>query len=208
MKFDGIIFDLDGTLWDSSEGICGTWQKVLDEYPFINEKITPAKLRACMGLPLDEIGKKLFPNLADELRHELMDKCCELENVYLTEHGGKLYPDLENILERLSKKHKLFIVSNCQSGYIESFLTSHKTAKYFTDIECIGNTGLSKGENNKLIIKRNSIKNAVYVGDTQGDADSAEYAGIPFIYASYGFGNVKEYDYILNTIGDIEKLEL
>ena len=82
------------------------------------------------------------------------------------------------------------------------------TSKYFTDIECYGNTDLSKGENNKLVIERNNLKNAVYVGDTQGDADSAEFAGIPFVFASYGFGSVKKYDYIINKFSDILSLDL
>ena len=40
---------------------------------------------------------------------------------------------------------------------------------------------------------KNNIKSAAYVGDTQGDADAASFAGIDFIFAQYGFGDVKEY---------------
>lgn len=208
MNHDSIIFDLDGTLWDSAAGICGTWREVMQEYPQIKSTVTVEKLHSCMGLPLDEIGRRLFPELDEALQKELMDKCCEMENRYLAVHGGVLYPDLEGVLRRLSEKYRLFIVSNCQTGYIESFFEAHGTGKYFEDIECHGGTGLSKGENNKLIIERNGLKSPVYVGDTQGDADSAEFAGIPFVYAAYGFGSVKKYDYIINTIGDIEKLSL
>lgn len=39
------------------------------------------------------------------------------------------------------------------------FFKAHKLDKYFTDYECPGRTGLSKGENNKLVIERNNLKN-------------------------------------------------
>lgn len=204
MNFDSIIFDLDGTLWDSAEGICGTWQQVLDRYKELgNIHITVDALHACMGLPLDEIAKKLLPGASPEMQKKLMKECCDYENTYLAGHGGILFPKLEETLSYLSEKYKLFIVSNCQEGYIESFFAYHKTDKYFTDIECNGATGLSKGENNKLIIKRNNLKNAIYVGDTAGDLKSARDAGIPFVYAEYGFGEVTEYDYIIRSVSEL-----
>lgn len=46
----------------------------------------------------------------------------------------------------------------------------------------------------------------MYVGDTQGDCDGARLAKISFVYASYGFGKVKEYDYIIEEVADLAKL--
>ncbi|MDE7279616.1 MAG: HAD hydrolase-like protein, partial [Oscillospiraceae bacterium] len=83
-----------------------------------------------------------------------------------------------------------FIVSNCQSGYIETFLEYHKLGKYFADFECPGGTGFAKAENIRIVMERNGLEKAVYVGDTQGDLDASDSAGIPFIHAAYGFGNV------------------
>ena len=60
----------------------------------------------------------------------------------------------------------------------------------FDDFESAGATGLSKGENIKLVVERNNIDKAVYIGDTQGDLDSADFAGVPFIRAAYGFGQM------------------
>ena len=111
-------------------------------------------------------------------------------------------------IKKLSKKYKLFIVSNCQDGYIQCFFKAHKLEKYFIDIECSGVTGLSKGENNKLIIERNHLKNPVYVGDTAGDRESAIVANIPFVYARYGFGNVDDYDYVIDNFEEILSLNL
>lgn len=78
--------------------------------------------------------------------------------------------------------------------------------KYFKDIECFGATGLSKGENNKLIIRRNGLKQPVYVGDTQGDSQAARQAGIPFVFARYGFGDTEDYDTAIDHCAQLVEL--
>ncbi|WP_234123679.1 HAD family hydrolase [Clostridium hydrogenum] len=208
MKIDSIIFDLDGTLWNSIEGVCGAWKTVLSQYPSIKKEITPTDMEGCMGLQIVDIGKKLFPDLEEAFQIKLMKECCSAEQVYLGEHGGSLFPKLEETLKKLAENHKLFIVSNCQDGYIQCFFKAHKLDKYFEDFECSGVTGLPKGENNKLIIKRNNLKNPVYVGDTISDAESAKIAKIPFVYARYGFGDVGEYDYVIDSFEEILNLGL
>jgi len=65
---------------------------------------------------------------------------------------------------------------------------------------------LTKGENIKLIIERNNLINPVYVGDTDGDLKASRFAGIPFIYAQYGFGEANEYDYMINSFEELLKL--
>ena len=149
-----------------------------------------------------------MPHLDEETRQNIIDACSEEEHRCLRRTPGTLYPELETTLAALSSRYPLFIVSNCEAGYIETFLEVTGLGKYFTDFECPGNTGLVKGPNNKLIIKRNHLSSPVYVGDTQGDKDSAVYAGIPFCYASYGFGSVDTWDYKIETFSDLLKLFL
>lgn len=208
MKIDSIIFDLDGTLWNATEAICSTWGMILNKEPQIDRTITISDLEYCMGLPLEKISEKLFPELSKEKREQLMEECSRLECDYLKQYGGNLYPNLEETLEQLYQKYKLYIVSNCQAGYIESFLEGHKLQKYFKDFECIGVTGLPKGENNKLIIERNQLKYPIYVGDTNADEESARWAGIPFVYARYGFGQVESYDYVIDSFKELMELTL
>jgi phosphoglycolate phosphatase len=203
MKFDSIIFDLDGTLWDSTEGIVKSWNHILKESDEVNLELTEKDIRGVMGLQIEEIGKRFFPGLSKELQDKLMTDCCEYECDYLNEHGGTLYDGLEDTLKHLSESYNLFIVSNCQCGYIETFFEYHKLGKYFIDYENPGRTGLSKGENIKLVIERNNLRNPVYVGDTAGDCKAARLAGIPFIYASYGFGKVEDYDYKINYLSEL-----
>lgn len=196
MKYDGLLFDLDGTMWNATENIRISWNIAVKTFDELKDRdISTEELKGVMGLPMDEIAAKLFPELSREMQLTVLDKCCEVENEYLTEHGGILYPELENTLEKLSKNHTLCIVSNGQAGYIQSFLNAHGLSKYFKDIQNWGDNKVQKGENIKLVVNRNNIKNAAYVGDTAGDAKAAKMAGIDFIYARYGFGNVEEENY-------------
>ena len=117
-----------------------------------------------------------------------------------------MYDGVEHVLERLSQKYNLYIVSNCQEGYIESFYEYHALDKHFTDFENPGRTGLSKGENIQLIMERNDVAKAVYVGDTKGDHEAAKMAGLPFVYAAYGFGDADEFDYVIEEFEELLEL--
>lgn len=203
---DSIIFDLDGTMWDSTEQIVDTWNNIRVKYKEIRDKITIEDLKGVMGLQIKDIGEKFFPYLNKEKQAEILKYCCESECKYLSEYGGTLYDNLEETLEKLCQTYKLFIVSNCQHGYIEAFLHAHNLEKYFIDFEHPGRTGLSKGENIKLIMERNKLQKPIYVGDTDGDCKAAKFAGIPFVYARYGFGDVEKYDYEIDSLNQILNL--
>ena len=203
INIDSLIFDLDGTLWDAIDTLVLSCNDVLKNHPDIKKNFSRKDFESVMGMQLDDISKKFFNNLNETDRNSIMKEFCIAEQNSLAKNGGKLYPNLEETLLKLSRKFKLFIVSNCQVGYIETFLKYHKLEKYFIDFENPGRTNLTKGENIKLIIKRNNLKNPVYVGDTTSDLEAAKFANIPFVYANYGFGNVNEYDYAINDIEDL-----
>jgi phosphoglycolate phosphatase len=203
---DSIIFDLDGTLWDSREAIAISWNQVFEKMEEGSFKITKDDLTAMMGLQIDEIGERLLPHLSADKRKDLLSRCSVVENEYLVEHGGILYPDVEEVLESLSEKYKLFIVSNCQEGYIEAFMEYYGLEKYIQDFENPGRTGLLKGENIKLVMERNNLAAPVYVGDTEKDREAAELAAIPFVYAAYGFGEVHNAEYTISNFNELTKL--
>ena len=206
MKVESIIFDMDGTLWDSAENVAASWQEIIKKQPDIDREITTADIKSVMGMTMDAIGGRLFAGLSPDRQMEVVNDCGEYENEYLRKHGGILYDGLEEILKKLQGKYRLFIVSNCQSGYIEAFLYFYGFEKYFTDTLCWGQTRVSKGESIKLLMEKNAIKDAVYVGDIQGDLDSARYAGIGFIHAAYGFGQVDAPDAVIKDITELPKV--
>lgn len=186
----GILFDLDGTLWDSSAQVADSWVLALKDYPHVKQYVTRESIQSVMGKPMDEIGDILFGSLPEEERRKVLEHCVGVENAYIQEHGGVLFEGLEDALGRLKEKYHLFIVSNCQEGYIEAFLQYYGLGDYFDDFESYGRTGLSKGENIRLVAQRNHLDAAVYVGDTQGDYEAASFAEMPFIHARTGYGSV------------------
>lgn len=202
-----ILFDLDGTLWDSSEQVTHAWNKTIREKTTRTEQFTVADMHNFMGRTMEAIAALMFPDLPDKERIAILELCSDDEIDYLTnpEPGDEppLFPDEEAIIRALAKEYMLGIVSNCQEGYIETYLGKIPFADAFTDIECAGKTGLSKGENIRLVMERQGITDCIYVGDTQGDADAAKQAGVPFIHAAYGFGKV---DACAAALDDIRRL--
>lgn len=202
-KIKNIIFDLDGTLWDSREQIIEAWKNAI-----VNIDININDLNNLMGKTNAEYIEHLFPNLTRENAQELMKKC-EIEEVkYLTRFGAKLYNNVIPVIKELSKSYNLFIVSNCQKGYIESFLTYYNLSNFFIDIECNGNTNMSKEKNIKLLMNRNNLNPnyTCYIGDTQNDYKASLYNNISFIWCKYGFGNIKNYKLYINCIDEVPDL--
>lgn len=191
-KFDSIIFDLDGTLWDSTGNVAIAWQNAMNQVDYVDEMMTVERVRSITGMAYNVIFDKLFPNLSAEQRADLMDICAKSELDLLHSRGGELYPLLNDTLKYLASKYKLFIVSNCQSGYIEVFLRISEMGHYFMGHQCYGTKGNPKAENINDIVNDFNLQAPVYIGDTIGDYDSATKVGVPFIFASYGFGVVEK----------------
>ena len=189
--FDGLLFDLDGTLWDSIDAICHSWNQVLARRaPQWAGVVTRANVTGCMGMLLPDIVRRLIPDLPQNEIKPLLDELMVEENAYVAVHGGVLYPQVPETLAKLAEDYPLFIVSNCQAGYIEAFFQAHGLGGYFTDYENPGRTGKGKGENIALVVARNGLERPLYIGDTQGDYDAATAAGVPFLHAAYGFGSL------------------
>lgn len=179
------------------------WNSVFNRHSEIDKQITIDDMKGFMGKTIDVIAKIMFPEMNLEKSVKILKECCNEEQIYLQKHGGILYPKLEDMLKLLCQNYSLYIVSDCQDGYVQAFLDYHKLWSYFKDIEISGRTDKSKGENIKIIIERNKLRESVYVGDTNGDLEGANYAGIPFIYAEYGFGQLGEVKHSINRISDI-----
>ncbi len=209
MTFDSLILDIDGTLWNTTEVVAKAWNAQIKEH-FPNLKtVTADILKTQFGKPMNIIADNLFPSLSQEQKDELLKLCCIGEQKELEENKEKLtYPNVVKTIKKLSKKIPVFIVSNCQTGYIELVMKKNKIEKYITDYECFGDTRLGKDENIALVVKRNNLQKPAYVGDTQGDYEACKKAGVPFIWASYGFGKPESEDYFAKISDFSELLKL
>jgi phosphoglycolate phosphatase len=202
-----IIFDIDGTLWDTTEVVAKAWNKAILEVGGTSAMVTSSVLKKEFGKTMDIIADDLFPDASKAQKKLLLQRCCQYEQAALRENTGNLlFPEVKETLCKLSEQCRLFIISNCQSGYIELFMEKAGVEKYITDYECFGNTGKSKGENIKLVIQRNNLNDAVYVGDTQGDYEATVFAGIPFVFAKYGFGEIENCYLAISQIKELWNL--
>ena len=192
MYTDGIIFDVDGTLWDSTPIVAEAWTQAVLECGIKDRIVTAGELKQLFGKTMSVIAASLFPEASKEVQETILEKCCVYEEEALEENQQDIcYPDVREVIKQLAKTYDLYIVSNCQCGYIEQFLRKTQLEAYIKDI--------------RLLVKRNSLKAPVYIGDTKGDCDASKEAGVPFIFASYGFGNVIEYEYAAK-IGEMKDL--
>jgi|GEM_PF-60350 len=188
-----VIFDLDGTLWDSSIQVGEAWDEALrTHFPQIPVRVTAETMKITMGKTMDEIMEYLFGDRSQEERDGILAVMSEFEISYLYDHPGKLFPEERSTLRELAENYDLFIASNCQIGYIEAFLAGCGLGGLFRGHICYGETMLPKGESLKILLREYGIEKAVMVGDTDKDQEAAKIAGIPFIHAAYGFGSAED----------------
>lgn len=200
---DGIIFDIDGTIWDTTGVVERAWNEALDICNLSHAHVTADRLKGLFGLPMMDIIDAILPGETMEKKLEFKPLCYQYEEEYLTREAGDIYEGMIETIKTLAEKYPLFIVSNCQGGYIELMLKKTGLEPYFKDFTCPAYTDKLKADNIKIIAERNGLKNPVYVGDTHMDANACKEAGVPIIFAEYGFGSCDDPDYSIEKISDI-----
>ena len=202
-----VIFDLDGTLWDSAVSVAESWNMEIEKVYGTDPGLTPDDIRRNMGKTMNDIADDLMSQFPPEERYALARRCERFENEYITEHGGELFEGVRETLRALKEQGVLTaIVSNCQKGYVPAFLDSMDMRSCFDDYEEWGRSGLLKADNIRLVMERNGASEAVYVGDIQKDADASAEAGVPCIWAEYGFGRIEHPAAVLSRFEDLPEI--
>ena len=207
--YKNLLFDVDGTLWNSTEVVAKAWIKAAKELGLPYEVITADRLKREFGIPMDEIFEHLFPdNKLPNLYEKMRDLLYVYEHDFLMANETDLaYPKVRETIQELSKNHKIFIVSNCQIGYIELVMEKCGIGDYISDYLCYGDTLSPKNVTMEKLMEKNGLSKAdtCYIGDIQGDCDSTHLAGLDFVHASWGFGEVTGAELTVATFADLLK---
>lgn len=206
IQADGLIFDLDGTLWDASAACTVAWNLALADAGVNERQLTQANIRSYSGIKIDQLFAEHLTFIPKEKQGDVFSAFKQHEPAMMKAHGGQLFPGVKATLVELQKSYPLFIVSNCMAGYIEDFIEFCQLDGLFTDFESSGNTGMPKSENIKMIVERNNLRSPTYIGDTLWDQQAATGAGVPFIWAEYGFGKAGDPTYIINNFAELASL--
>ncbi len=197
-----LFFDLDGTLWDALKSIMETWNNAMKNHG-LAYRFSIEQIRSYMGLTAKEIADIAFKDVDELTRIKYFDFVSNEQIDYLKTHPGFLFKNELEVLLKLKKKYPLFIVSNCNEGYIDNYLNCIDE-KIFTDTLCAGQTKKAKWENILLLKQKYNIKNIIYIGDTLKDYIESKKAGVPFIHAAYGFGKIDDNVFKINSFDELE----
>ena len=205
IKEENLIFDLDGTLFDSAPEILKCLKKVfeLNRLQSLNDLI-----ESLIGPPLKEMLKKLVQkkdlDMVDKIIKDFID-LYDSEYCFKT----KLYDGVKETLEILAKKKKLILITNKRISPTEKMLKNSGIIDIFDDYFSVDPSDISKKD--KSILIENTIKdldinpyNSAYIGDTEGDFIASTNNGIKFVYAGWGYGNYVEHAHLHLT--DIREL--
>ena len=186
---ESLIFDIDGTLWDSRGLVAEGYNIQLKAEGLEHLYVNAEMFKPLFGKVMTEIADVIFTTIPAPERYALMERCMDTENRYLAENECRIgYPGVKETMEMLSKKYRLFIVSNSQCGYPELCMEKLGLTPYIEGHLCFGDTGTSKGKTIRRLMEKHNITSCAYIGDTQGDYEATVEAQVPFIWCTYGFG--------------------
>ena len=204
MKFESLIFDIDGTLWDSRAVIAEGYNEVLTEAGYPELCVNAEDLKKLFGKTMSEIADILLAKVPVEQRYPLMERCIDVGDGKLLDDPCDIgYPGVVETLEELAKRYRLFIVSNSQAGYPQTTMEKLGISHLIEGHLCFGDTGTDKGTTIRILMEKHGIQSAVYIGDTQGDYEASCNAGLPFVWVTYGFGVPEGYSYKADSFPEL-----
>ncbi len=205
IKEKNLIFDFDGTLFDSAPEILECLKKVFHLNKLKSENDFNESL---IGPPIKEMLKKLVQKKDIGMIDKIIK---DFINLYDSEYcyKTKLYDGVKKTLEILAEEKKLILITNKRISPTEKMLKNSGIIDFFEDYFSVDPSNTAK--KNKSILIKNTIKdldinpdNCVYIGDTEGDFIASNNNGIKFIYAGWGYGEYVEQAHLhLNDIREL-----
>lgn len=214
LKYKTALFDFDGTLFDSSEGI---FKSLAYAFKADNKpEPTEAELRRFIGPPIYDSFKNFYGYSDDKIDFMIMKYRERYRELGVWESVA--YNGIPELLNKLKDSGiRLATASSKPTHFIEMILKKHKLYDLF---DFVGGVTFDETSSDKTEIINNALnvlgadkETSIMVGDRKFDINGAHGAGIPCIAALYGFGSREEFtennaDFIVSTPKDIEKIIL
>lgn len=212
-NYDVILFDLDGTLTDSSLGIINSIIYALKKYDITVENT--AELRKFLGPPLHESFKDFYGFNDDKAMEATL-----FYREYFRTKGvfeNQVYNGITSLLKNLTDKGKMLILATSKPQEFTNRIMEHfDLTKYFEFIagSNMDGTRSKKAEVIEYALHKCQITDkskAVMVGDRSQDIMGANTVGIDSIGVEYGYGDYDELNnagatYIVKTVGELNSL--
>ena len=149
---EAIIFDVDGTLWDAADPMAAGWTGVMREHFDPDFYVDGDMIRPILGRTPAELAEALMPKVPPEKGEEIFHVLSDGALLTISEAATDVFDGFRETLPELAERYRLFIVSNCDAGYIEMFLKVTGTfvpaiperGKRRTSVRSCGNTAFPK----------------------------------------------------------------
>ena len=200
-----VIFDLDGTLYDTEKVSIEALQTALSKFN-IND-VTDDEIRGQFGEVTDTIVRNLVQDMGEKFYMSLKEEI-KYQEEKLIPKKGELYDGIKEMLITLDNNgYDLSICSDGRVKYIEMVLETTGIQDYFIHIK--GNEpGKSKTDQLRSLLDELNTDKAVMVGDRYHDIEAAKKVGLPSIGVAYGFGReeIESADHIAEEPLDIYEI--
>ena len=186
--YNTVIFDLDGTVLDGSEGIISALRQMIkvQNYEMPKEDV----LKSFIGPPLEKSFKDVFKLSDDDIKISIS----LFRSIYGAnlQNTTKIYSNMLELFDFLKKNGiKLGIATYKPQNFTDKLIQQFNLGKYFDSIcGADNNNKLTKKDILLTCINKMdaSSKDCIFIGDSLSDAKAADKLGVKFIGVTYGFG--------------------
>ena len=212
--YQTILFDLDGTLTDSGQGILNSVAYALEKMGI--EEPDTANLNRFIGPPLYESFSRFY-----QLSPEDTQSAVDAFRVYFKEKGmfeNQLYPGIIPLLEELRTAGKTLVIATSKPEIFAKQILEHFGIAHYLDV--IAGASLDSSRISKADVIGYAInqleafpKHAVMIGDREHDIEGARMHQLPAIGVLYGYGCKQEFEkagatMIVETVQDLKRVLL